>query len=280
MNRACTALLAVAPAVWAAASWPAFAQTADPPASAAASSAVGQTVDLSVIGDLVAANRTLAALGVLDAFGHVSVRDPRNPNHYLISRSIAPESVTGSDIVVLDLDNTIVDQNDKDKLLYRERFIHGAIYKARPDVNAIVHSHSPAVVPFSVTQVKLRPILHNAGFLGAGPRVFEIRKYEGDATNLEIENPEVGAALAKELAGDPVILMRGHGDTVVADTLPYAVFRAYYTEVNARQLAQAIALGGPVNYLTPGEARVSDESMKRASARPWALWKAKMAPAK
>jgi len=278
MNRVCTASLAVALAFCAAASWPASAQTPDPPAVPASSSPAGQPADPSVINDLVTANRTLAALGILDAFGHVSVRDPRNPDHYLISRSIAPESVTGSDIVVLDLENNVVDPNDKDKLLYRERFIHGAIYKARPDVNAIVHSHSPTVVPFSVTHVKLRPILHNAGFLGAGPRVFEIRKYEGDATNLEIENPKVGTALAKELGSDPVILMRGHGDTVVADTLPYAVFRAYYTEVNARQLAQAIALGGPVNYLTPGEARVSDESMKRASARPWALWKAKTAP--
>jgi ribulose-5-phosphate 4-epimerase/fuculose-1-phosphate aldolase len=278
MKRLCMGLLGAAFAFWAAGSWPVSAQTAGSTAAPTASSPEGQTLDPSVINDLVAANRTLAALGVLDAFGHVSVRDPRNPNHYLISRSIAPESVTADDIVVLDLDNNVVDPKDKDKLLYRERFIHGAIYKARPDVNAIVHSHSPTVVPFSVTQMKLRPILHNAGFLGAGPRVFEIRKYEGDATNLEIENPMVGAALAKELGSDPVILMRGHGDTVVADTLPYAVFRAYYTEVNARQLAQAIALGGAVNYLTPGEARVSDESMKRAAARPWALWKAKMAP--
>lgn len=269
MNRLCFVLLGVALVCWAAMSRPTSAQTPSPAA---------ETLDPSVINDLVAANRTLASLGVLDAFGHVSIRDPRNPNHYLISRSIAPESVTASDIVVLDLDNNVVDPKDKDRLLYRERFIHGAIYKARPDVNAIVHSHSPTVVPFSVTQVKLRPILHNAGFLGAGPRVFEIRTYEGDATNLEIENPQVGAALAKELGDDPVILMRGHGDTVVADSLPYAVYRAYYTEVNARELAQALALGGPVNYLTPGEARVSDQSMKRASARPWALWKAKMAP--
>jgi ribulose-5-phosphate 4-epimerase/fuculose-1-phosphate aldolase len=269
MNRLCRALPIVALTCWAAAFSPASAQTADAP-----------RVDASIIDDLVAANRTLAALGVLDAFGHVSVRDPHNPNHYLISRSIAPESVTASDIVVLDLDNNAVDPKDKDKLLYRERFIHGAIYKARSDVKAIVHSHSPTVVPFSVTQVKLRPILHNAGFLGAGPRVFEIRNYAGDATNLEIENPALGEALARELGSEPVILMRGHGDTVVADTLPYAVFRAYYTEVNARQLAQAVALGGPINYLTPGEARVSDESMKRASARPWALWKAKTLPAR
>jgi ribulose-5-phosphate 4-epimerase/fuculose-1-phosphate aldolase len=245
---------------------------------AAAVAATERPIDPAVVADLVAAYRTLAGLNVLDAFGHVSVRDPRNPNHYLISQSIAPESVTSADILVLDLDSNPVDAKDKDKLLYRERFIHGEIYKARPDVNAIVHSHSPTVVPFSVTEVKLRPILHNAGFLGQGPRVFEIRKYAGDATNLEIESPHLGAALAKELGTDSIILMRGHGDTVVADTLGYAVFRAYYTEVNARQLEQAIVLGGPINYLTSGEARVSDESMVRASSRPWALWKAKMAP--
>jgi ribulose-5-phosphate 4-epimerase/fuculose-1-phosphate aldolase len=243
---------------------------------AAPPSGAEKPLDPAVLSDLAVAYRTLARLTVLDAFGHVSVRDPRDPNHYLISRSIAPESVTPNDIVVLDLDSNPVDPKDKDKLLYRERFIHGEIYRARPDVNAIVHSHSPTVVPFSVTKVKLRPILHNAGFLGAGPRVFEIRKYEGDATNLEVENPQIGVALAKELNKDSVILMRGHGDTVVADTLQYVVFRAYYTEVNARQLAQALAIGGSVNYLTPGEARVSDVSMKRASARPWALWKAQM----
>ncbi|HUD85647.1 MAG TPA: class II aldolase/adducin family protein, partial [Xanthobacteraceae bacterium] len=122
---------------------------------------LGELVD-----DLVAANRALARLNVLDAFGHVSVRDPRNPHHYLISRSIAPESVTAADILVLDLDSQAVNPKDDGSLLYRERFIHGEIYKARPDVNAVVHSHSPTVVPFTVTRAKLRPLLHNAGFLG------------------------------------------------------------------------------------------------------------------
>ena len=235
-------------------------------------------LDPDIIDDLVTANHILAAFKVLDAFGHVSIRDPRNPNHYLISRSIAPESVTANDIVVLDLDSNPVDPKDNNTLLYRERFIHGAIYRARADVNAIVHSHSPAVVPFSVSTVKLRPILHNAGFLGTGPSVFEIRKYEGEATDLEVETPSIGAALARELGKDAVILMRGHGDTVVAGSLPLAVLRAYYTEVNTRELAQALALGGPVNYLTPDEARVSDERMMHAVDRPWALWKSKMAP--
>jgi ribulose-5-phosphate 4-epimerase/fuculose-1-phosphate aldolase len=130
----------------------------NPPRSAGRRRASGVGLDPSSIDDLVAANRTLASLCVLDAFGHVSVRDPRNPNRYLMSRSIAPESVTAGDILVLDLDSQIVDPKDEGKLLYRERFIHGEIYKVRPDVNAVVHSHSPTVVPFTVTRAKLRPL--------------------------------------------------------------------------------------------------------------------------
>ena len=114
--------------------------------------ATERPLDKAFIDDLVAANRTLARLSVLDAFGHVSVRDPRNPHRYLISRSIAPELVAAADILVLDLDSQTVDAKDDGKLLYRERFIHGEIYKARPDVNAVVHSHSPTVVPFTVTR--------------------------------------------------------------------------------------------------------------------------------
>src|SRR5580658_4310100 len=223
-------------------------------------------LDPSLIGDLVAANRTLARLGVLDAFGHVSVRDPRNPHRYVISRSIAPESVSAADILVLDLDSQTVDLKDDGKLLYRERFIHGEIYKARPDVNA--------VVPFTVTRAKLRPLLHNAGFLGLGVPLFEIRKSAGDGTDLMILTPNLGKDLAKKLGKDAaVILMRGHGDSVVGPSLPNAVFRAYYTEINARQQLQAITIGGPINFMTRAESLTSNDAMLRASARPWALWR-------
>jgi len=233
-------------------------------------------LDPALVDDLVAAYRTLASLNVLDAFGHVSVRDPRDASRYLISRSLAPESVTAADIVVLDLDGNPVDKKDEGKLLYRERFIHGEIYKARPDVNAIVHSHSPTVVPFTVTQAPLRPILHNAGFLGLGAPVFEIREFQGADSDLEIETPDLGRALAKVLGKEAaVVLMRGHGDTVVAPTVRDAVYRAYYTEVNARLQLQAMIIGGPINFLTKGEAATSNTAMLRASARPWALWRAK-----
>jgi len=231
-------------------------------------------LDRDFIDDLVAANRTLARLNVLDAFGHVSVRDPRNPHRYLISRSIAPESVTAGDILLLDLDSETVDPRDEGKPLYRERFIHGEIYKARLDVNAVVHSHSPTVVPFTVTRAKLRPLLHNAGFLGLGVPLFEIRKVAGDGTDLMILTPDLGRDLAKKLGNDAaVVLMRGHGDSVVAPSLPNAVFRAYYTEINARQQLQAITIGGPINFMTKAESLTSNDAMLRASARPWALWR-------
>jgi HCOMODA/2-hydroxy-3-carboxy-muconic semialdehyde decarboxylase len=233
-------------------------------------------LDRGLVDDLVAANRALARLNVLDAFGHVSVRDPSNPNRYLMACSVAPESVTAADILVLDLDSQTVDRKDEGKLLYRERFIHGEIYKVRPDVHAVVHSHSPTVVPFTVTRAKLRPLLHNAGFLGYGAPLFEIRKCAGNGTDLLIETPDLGQALAKTLGKEAaVVLMRGHGDSVVGPTLRDAVFRAYYTEVNARLQLQAITIGGPINFLTKEEAITSSKAMLRAAARPWALWRAK-----
>ena len=196
------------------------AKVSSPRTAATQRRASERKLDPDVVDDLVAAYRTLANLNVLDAFGHVSVRDPRNPNRYLMSRSIAPEAVTAADILVLDLDSQIVDRKDEGTLLYRERFIHGEIYKVRPDVNAVVHSHSPTVVPFTVTRAKLRPILHNAGFLGYGAPLFEIRKCAGNATDLLVETPALGKALARSLGKNAaVVLMRGHGNSVVGPTL-------------------------------------------------------------
>jgi HCOMODA/2-hydroxy-3-carboxy-muconic semialdehyde decarboxylase len=246
-----------------------FTRTAAPRRQAPA-----RRLDPALVDDLVAANRTLARLGVLDAFGHISMRDPRDLNRYLISRSIAPESITGADILVLDLDSQPVDPKDQGTLLYRERFIHGEIYKARPDVNAVVHSHSPTVVPFTVTRAKLRPLLHNAGFLGLGVPLFEIRKHAGDGTDLMILTPNLGKDLAKKLGKDAaVVLMRGHGDSVVGPSLANAVFRAYYTEINARQQLAALTIGGPINFMTRAESLTSNAAMLNASARPWALWR-------
>jgi ribulose-5-phosphate 4-epimerase/fuculose-1-phosphate aldolase len=229
-------------------------------------------LEASLLDDLVAANRVLAQKGVLDALGHVSVRDPHDPNRYWMSRSLAPALVTPSDIMEFDLDSNAIDRQGRP--LYVERFIHGEIYKARPDVNAIVHSHSPTVIPFSVTKVPLQPVLHNASFLAFGAPIFDTRTIAADS-DLLIRTPAFGAALAKALGSTAaVVLLRGHGDAVVASSLPDAVFRAYYTEVNAREQEQAIALGGKdVVYITPEEAATREKESHQSFARAWELWK-------
>src|SRR5262245_9685591 len=188
-------------------------------------------VDPAAIEDLVLANHILANEKVLDGFGHVSIRDPRNPNRYLMSRSVAPATVTADDIMEYDLDSKPVDAKGRGS--YKERFIHGEIYKVRPDVNAVIHSHSPTIVPFSVTKYRLKPILHNAAFLGDGPPVFDTREAAGP-TNLLVETPALGKAMAQTLGKANIVLMRGHGDTVVGPNVRLATFRAIYAEVNAR----------------------------------------------
>jgi ribulose-5-phosphate 4-epimerase/fuculose-1-phosphate aldolase len=229
------------------------------------------------ISDLVFANHILALEGVLDGFGHVSVRDPRNPQHYLMSQSIAPALVTADDVVLHDLDNKAVLEKDRDKKLYYERWIHGEVYRARPEVNAIVHSHSPTVVPFASTKAPLRPLLHNASFLGFGAPVFEIRDHL-QRSDLMISTAALGRAMAATLgtAAD-VVLLRGHGNVVVGPTIQIAVFRAYYTEINARQQLQAMHLdGGDVVYMDAGECETTDKVMQAVAGRPWELWKAKV----
>ena len=241
---------------------------------ARAQQAAADKIDVApdVLDDLVTANRILAHQGVLDAFGHVSIRNPKNPDHYLMSRWLPPGLVTADDIVEYDLDSHALTQ--KGKRLYSERYIHGEIYKKRPDVMAIVHTHSPTVVPFGVTKAVFRPILHNSAFLGSSVPVFDIHEKFGD-TDMLVNESERGKDLAKVLGDHSVALMRGHGDVVVAPTIQIAVWRAYYTEVNARMLAQAIAIaaGGPVAYLTGGEAEIADKGMQEVAPRPWLLWK-------
>lgn len=229
------------------------------------------------ISDLVFANHILALEGVLDGFGHVSVRDPRNPQHYLMSQSIAPALVTADDVVLHDLDNKAVLEKDRDKKLYYERWIYGEVYRARPEVNAIVHSHSPTVVPFASTKAPLRPLLHNASFLGFGAPVFEICDHL-QRSDLMISTAALGRAMAATLgtAAD-VVLLRGHGNVVVGPTIQIAVFRAYYTEINARQQLQAMHLdGGDVVYMDAGECETTDKVMQAVAGRPWELWKAKV----
>lgn len=227
----------------------------------------------TLVEDLVAANRILVDQGVLDGYGHVSARHDRDPGRYLMARSIAPELVTAADIMEYDLDSVPVDPRGRS--LYLERFIHGEVYKARPDVKAVVHSHSPSVIPFGVSAAPLKPLYHMSAFLWEGVPVFDIRQAAGGMTDMLVRNGSLGAALARTLGSRTAVLMRGHGAVVVGATLPQAVFRSVYMEVNAKLQGQAMALGGPVTYLDPEEARRAELSLGGTLARPWELWKRK-----
>lgn len=224
----------------------------------------------ALIQDLADANRILFDQGVLDAFGHVSVRHDQRPDRFLLARNMAPGQVRPEDILQFELDGTAVDAGDR--RVYLERFIHGSIYRARPDVMAVVHSHSPSVVPFTVSRrQRLRPICHMSGFIGTGAPLFEIRDTAGDGTDLLIRDDKLGSALAVSLADANIVLMRGHGSTTVAPSLKLVVYRAVYAEVNARLQAQAIQLGDP-EYLSPAEAQAS-LAVEGQVDRPWNLWK-------
>ena len=228
--------------------------------------------DPKLIEDLVAANRILVDQGVVDGYGHVSVRRDKAADRYLMSRSIAPELVTAADIMEYDLESVPVDP--KGRTTYLERFIHGEIYRVRPDVRAIVHNHSPSVIPFGVSGQSLRPLYHMSAFLGGGVPLFGIR-LAGGMTDMLVRNPALGQALARTLGDRPVALMRGHGAVVVGPSIQLAVFRSVYTEMNARLQAQAMALGGQVTYLEPDEARQAEASVTGTIGRPWELWKRK-----
>ena len=249
---------AVSAAAW---SSTAFGQT--PPASAGPAKA-------ELLEDLVAANRILYDQGVVDGFGHVSVRHDKDPNRYLLSRSMAPALVTRDDIMEYDLESAPVDAQGRTS--YLERFIHGELYKARPDVIAIVHSHSPAVLPFADTTVALKPMNHIAGFLGTGAPVFEIRETAGPASDMLIRNPTLGHALAASMGKHSILLMRGHGSVAAAQSIRHVVFRAIYTEVNARVQAEAMKLGTPT-FLNAEEAAAAAKTNDGLVDRPWALWK-------
>ena len=232
-------------------------------------------VDAALLEDIVVGSRILADFGVLDGFGHVSARHPTNPNHFLMSRSLAPALVTADDIMEFDLDGNAVDA--RGRTVFLERFIHGEIYKARPDVMSVVHTHSPGVIPFSVSKVPLRAMFHNPSFLAVGVPVWDIRKDFGE-TNMLVGNSALGKSLAATLSDKPVVLMRGHGDVAVGPTVKMAVFRAYYTDVNAKLQSQAIALGGEPNYLTPGEGEKADTTNFAVIDRIWNLWRMRILP--
>jgi HCOMODA/2-hydroxy-3-carboxy-muconic semialdehyde decarboxylase len=221
--------------------------------------------------DLVAANRVLAEYGVIDAYGHVSLRSPRDPNRYYLARAIAPERVQVEDLIEYDLDSKPLDDRGRESV--RERFIHGEIFRSRPELMAVVHNHSPSVVPFSVTQVAMRPIFHMAAFVGEGLPNFEIRDVQ-QGTDLLVKTPLLGRALAKTLGPKPAALMRGHGAVVVGENLPRAVGRSVYLELSARMQMQALLLAGAngsITYLDDAEVKASVPAQDYNRA--WPMWR-------
>lgn len=232
-------------------------------------------VEAELLADLAAASRILAAQGVVDGFGHVSMRHPRSPERYLMARSIAPALVTPDDILEYDLASNPCNAAGRGSFL--ERFIHGEIYRARPDIGSVVHSHSPSVIPFGLVGVKMQAMFHNAAFLAAGAPVFDISEQFG-ATDMLVSDGAKGAALAGVMGGKDIVLMRAHGSAACGPTLQTAVFRAVYTEVNARiqHWTAALGAGGPIAALDEEEGRLADEVNRKAGMRAWDLWRAQV----
>src|SRR5262245_34388304 len=226
----------------------------------------------ALIDDLVAGNRILAMEGVLDGMGHISVRFPGRADRFLLARSVAPELVTRDDIMEFDLEGAPVDARGRTP--YRERFIHSEIYRARPDVNAIVHCHTPSLIPFADSNVPLRAMYHMAAFVAAGVPVFDIRA-AADMTDVLVGDAKLGRALAQTLGNKPAALMRHHGAVVVASSIPNVVGRSVYLDLNARVQLQTAALGGTATYIDPAEARPRMADPNEYS-RAWDLWKRKL----
>ena len=225
----------------------------------------------ALIEDLVAGSRILADQGVLDAYGHISVRSDKRPDHFLMSRSRAPALMTAADVMELGPDSEAISDKRKG---FIERYIHGEIYRTRPDAMAVVHSHSPSVIPFGVTRTKLRPIYHMGSFLWSGAPVWDIRTVRQE-NDLLVRDRPLGAALAGALGKCNCVLMRGHGMTVVGASVQEAVFRAVYTEMNARLQLQATQLEGPIEFLSDEEGKRSTAANAGTLERPWEVWKRK-----
>jgi HCOMODA/2-hydroxy-3-carboxy-muconic semialdehyde decarboxylase len=224
-----------------------------------------------LIEELVMANHILFKQGVVDGFGHVSARHDKHPDRFLIARSMAPALVTAADIMAFDLDGNALGGDTRNG--YLERYLHGAIYRARADVMGVVHSHSPAVIPFGlVKEVPLRAVSHMGGFLGVGAPIYEIRDSAGTDSDMLIRNTNLARDLATALGKETAVLMRGHGSTVAGDSVKQAVFRAVYTEFTAKLQSEALRLGTPT-YLTAEEAYNAAKTNDANIGRAWELWR-------
>jgi HCOMODA/2-hydroxy-3-carboxy-muconic semialdehyde decarboxylase len=230
----------------------------------------GGPVERGVLEDVAAASRILVDQGVFDAAGHVSMRHPGHSERFLMSRSLAPEMVSADDIMEFDLDCEAVDPRGRKGFI--ERYLHGEIFRRRPDVMAVAHSHSASVIAFGLSGTPMQAMYHNAAFLAAGVPVFDIREKFGK-TDIVVSTREKGAALAETLADKPVALLRAHGMVVVGPSLPVAVFRAIFTDTSARIQHQALALGGPLAALDAEEGALADVVNVQTVGRSWDLWK-------
>jgi ribulose-5-phosphate 4-epimerase/fuculose-1-phosphate aldolase len=224
----------------------------------------------TLLRDLVIANRILAREDVVDAYGHVSIRNPENPRHFFLSRSLAPDLVEPEDIVELGLDGEPV--RGENRALYLERFIHAAILEARPEINAVVHAHAEDILPFGIAQATpLRPVIHSGSFIGADVPVWDIADKFGD-TNLLVTNMAQGRDLAKCLGPSNVALMRGHGFASAGRSLIEVVRMSVYLPRNARALLRAKQLGGEVKYLSHGEIDARNRGYSPYSPETWRAW--------
>lgn len=230
----------------------------------------GETELEAALDDLVLANRILANEGVIDAFGHISIRHPRRSDRYFLARSRSPELVERSDVMEFDLDNRPIDPQDR--TMYSERPIHGSTYKARTDVMAVCHNHARSLIPFGVTGTALKPVLHVAGGIGPEIPIWDIRDEFGD-TDLLVTTTATGDSLARKLGPHRVCLMRGHGAVVAAHDLKATVFVSIYLMVNAALVREARELG-EVTYLSEGEVRLTEQMNFRARSqnRAWEYW--------
>ena len=220
--------------------------------------------------DLVIANRILAKEDVVDAYGHISIRNPDNPKSFFISRSLAPELIEKGDIVELGLDGQPV--KDEKRSLYLERFIHAAIYEARPDINSVVHAHAEDILPFGIAKATpLKPVIHSGSFIGMNVPVWDIADKFG-ATNVLVTNMAQGRDLAKCLGKNSVALMRGHGFASAARSLIEVVRLSVYLPRNARALMRAKMLGGKIKYLSKGEIDARNKGYSPYSTETWRAW--------
>jgi ribulose-5-phosphate 4-epimerase/fuculose-1-phosphate aldolase len=218
----------------------------------------------------VIANRILAHEGVVDAYGHISVRHQERADRFFLSASRSPELVTPDDIIEYDLDCNPI--NLRGRTQYTERPIHGAIYRRRPDAVSVVHNHAYETIPFTVAQgVKLRPLLHTAAGIGADIPVWDIRDGFGD-TNMLVTTLAQGDDLAERLGANRVVLMRGHGSAVAGISIRDAVHTSVYLRVNAQLQTEAMRMGGDIVYLSDGEIAEMQKSARSGHTRAWEYW--------